>query len=92
MYNGFREENLKEGGNFEDLSADGRLLLKHLNYDGGGVQDLSGSGQGQVARCCEPGNEPAGYIKCRELRDYTRNWLCSKHCAPFSRPAKRARM
>jgi hypothetical protein len=29
MYNGFREENLKEGGgHFEDLSADGRLLLK----------------------------------------------------------------
>jgi hypothetical protein len=27
-YKGFREENLKEGGHLEDLSADARLLLK----------------------------------------------------------------
>jgi hypothetical protein len=27
------------------------IIKTDLNYDGGGVQDLSGSGQGQVARC-----------------------------------------
>ena len=67
------------------------IIKTDINYDGGGVQDLSGSGQVQVARCWEHGNEPAGYIKCGELRDYLRNWLCSKHCAPFSQPARRAR-
>jgi len=30
MHNGYREENLKEGGPFENLSADGRLLLKQI--------------------------------------------------------------
>jgi len=45
-----------------------------LNYDGGGLPDFSGFGQGQVTRCCEHGNEPAGYIKCGELRDYMRKW------------------
>jgi hypothetical protein len=67
------------------------IIKIDLNYDGGGIQDLSGSGQGQVARCCEHGNEPAGYIECGELRDYTRKWLRSKHCAPFSQPARRPR-
>jgi hypothetical protein len=62
-----------------------------LNYGGGGKQYLSGSGQGQVARCREHGNEPAGYIKCGELRNCRRNWLCSQTCAPFSKTARRAR-
>jgi hypothetical protein len=35
-----------------------------------------------VASWCEHGNEPAGYIKCREFRECMRNWLCSKTCAP----------
>jgi hypothetical protein len=51
IYTEFREENLTEGGHLEDLIADGMLLLKYLNYDGGGVHDLSRSGKGQVARC-----------------------------------------
>ena len=29
----------------------------------------SGSGYGQVAGCCECGNEPWGFIKCREFLD-----------------------
>jgi hypothetical protein len=67
------------------------IIKIDFKYDEGGVQDLSGSEQGQVARCCEHGSEPAGYIKCREFLDYMRNWLCSKHCAPFSQPARWAR-
>ena len=66
------------------------IIKIDLKYDEGGVQDLSGSEQGQVARC-EHGSEPAGYIKCRELHNYMRNWLCSKHCTPFSQPARWAR-
>jgi hypothetical protein len=68
------------------------IIKMDLNYDAGGVPDFSGSGQGQVARCCEHGNEPACYIKCGELRDYMRNWPSSKHCAPFSQPTRQARM
>ena len=29
-------------------------------------QDRSASGQGQLAGCCECGNEPSGSIKCGE--------------------------
>ena len=60
------------------------IIKINLNYDGGGIQGLSGPGQGQVASFCLHGNEPAGYINCGEFRDYMRNWLCSKHCAACS--------
>jgi hypothetical protein len=36
------------------------------------VLDLSGSGKGQVAGCCECGNEPSGSVKCGEFLDYLR--------------------
>ena len=51
-----------------------------------GVCELvsSGSGQGQVAGCCEQGNEPLGCIKCREHLDYLRNCqLLKKDSAAF---------
>jgi hypothetical protein len=34
---------------------------------GGHVLDRSGSGWGQVACCCECGDEPSGSIKCGEF-------------------------
>jgi hypothetical protein len=36
---------------------------------GGHVPDLSGSGQGQVAGCCEGGHKPSGSIKCGKFLD-----------------------
>jgi hypothetical protein len=29
----------------------------------------SGSGQGQGVGCCDCGNEPSGFVKCREFLD-----------------------
>jgi hypothetical protein len=34
--------------------------------------DLSGSGWGQVASCCECGNEPSGFVKCGEFIELLR--------------------
>jgi len=34
---------------------------------------LTCSGQGQVAGCCEHGNEPSGVIKCGEFYEWLRN-------------------
>jgi len=31
--------------------------------------DQAGSGKGQVAGCCDCGNEPSGSIKCGEVFD-----------------------
>jgi hypothetical protein len=41
---------------------------------GGGKLNLSVLGYGQVVGCCEHGNEPLGFIKCREMIE------CLKHC------------
>jgi hypothetical protein len=57
------------------------IITIALSYDGGGLPEFSGSGQEQVVSCCEHGNEPAGYIKCSEFRDYMGNWLCSVRLA-----------
>jgi hypothetical protein len=35
--------------------------------------DLSGSGFGQVAGCCEDGNEPSGSVQCGEYLDNMRH-------------------
>ena len=35
--------------------------------EGGHGLDQSGPGYGQVAGCCEYGDEPSGSIKCGEL-------------------------
>ena len=41
-------------------------------------RDCSVSGQGQVARSCECGNEPSGTIKCGEFLDQQRELLASQ--------------
>ena len=55
----------------QDLGVDGRIILKRTfkKYDGGHGLDGFGSGYGQVAICCECGNEPSGSIKRREFLD-----------------------
>ena len=47
----------------------GKIILKWIfeKWDGWHVMDRPGSGQGQVAGCCECGNEPPGPIKCGEF-------------------------
>jgi hypothetical protein len=69
----FSERKIEGKASFGRTKRGWKAIIKiDLNYDGGGVQDLPGSGQGQVASCCEHGNEPAGCIKCGEFRDYMR--------------------
>jgi hypothetical protein len=41
---------------------------------GGHRLDQSGSGQGQVAGCCEYGDEPSGSIKCRNFLSSLRHF------------------
>jgi hypothetical protein len=43
--------------------------------------DVCDSGQGQVARCCEHGNEPLGFIKGGKF-DLFSDWLLKKDSAP----------
>jgi hypothetical protein len=53
--------------------VDGSIILKWIfkKWDGGmNWIELS---QGQVAGCCECGNEPSGSIKCGEFVDWLRN-------------------
>ena len=61
------------------------MLLKWIlkSVEGLGL-DLSGSGQGEVAGCCEHGDEPSGYVNCGEFIDQLRNCqLLSWDCAPW---------
>jgi hypothetical protein len=41
-----------------------KMDLKEINMNG---LDSSSSGWGQVASCCEHGNELSGYIKCKDF-------------------------
>jgi hypothetical protein len=43
--------------------------LQEMGRGGGDGMDRSDSGQGQVAGCCEYGNEPSGSMKCGEFPD-----------------------
>jgi hypothetical protein len=50
----------------EDPNVCGRIILKWIlkKCDRGIGLDWSGWGKGQLAGCCECGNEPPGFIKC----------------------------
>jgi len=55
----------------EDLGIDGRIILKWIfkEWDEEACQDCSGLGQGQVAGCCDCGDESSGFVKCGEFLD-----------------------
>ena len=59
----------KGRNHLKDRSVDGRIKLKRIfeKLNRGHELDRSGSGQGQVAGCCESGNEPSVSIKCWEF-------------------------
>jgi len=50
---------LKERQHFEDLGVDGTIILQWIGRRGLGSY---GSGQGQMAGCCEHDDEPSGSI------------------------------
>ena len=48
--------------------------------------DRAGSGQGQVARTCEYGNETSGSVKCGEFLDWLKTGqLLKKDSAPWTK-------
>jgi hypothetical protein len=61
--------NLREGGQLEGSGIHGRIILKWFfeRLDGGHRLDRSGSGQRQVAGCCEYGDELSCSIKYGEF-------------------------
>jgi hypothetical protein len=61
--------NLREGDHLKDPGIDGNIILKCIfeRLDGGHRLDQSDSGYGQVAGCCEYGDEPSDSIKCGEF-------------------------
>jgi hypothetical protein len=64
--------NLRPGITLEPLDkVDGRIILRWIfsTWDKGHEMDLSGSGKGQVAGCCNRGNEPSGSIKSGKFFD-----------------------
>jgi hypothetical protein len=62
---------LREGDHFGDPGVDGRIILKWIfkTWDGWACAGLSWLRIGQVAGCCECGNEPPGSIRCGEFLD-----------------------
>jgi hypothetical protein len=44
-----------------------KMDLREVGWGEGHRLDYSGSGYGQVADCCECGDEPSGSIKCGEF-------------------------
>ena len=71
MYKGFWWGNLRDRDHLGDPGVDGRIILRWIfrKWDVGYGLDRAGSGQGQVAGCCECGNEHSGCIKCWEFLD-----------------------
>ena len=57
--------NPRKGDHLEYRGVDGRIILKWIfeKWDRGYALDRSGSGQKEVAGCCECGNEPSVTIK-----------------------------
>jgi hypothetical protein len=70
VYAGSKWGTLREGDHLEHRGVDGRISSKWIvekwEMGGHGV-DRSGSGQIQVAGCCELSNDPSGFIKCGEF-------------------------
>jgi hypothetical protein len=48
------------------------IKINLLQVEWEGRMDLSGSGLGQIAGCCEWGNEPPVLIKCGKFVDWLR--------------------
>ena len=63
--------NLRERDYLREPGVDGRIILDGSSGSekwGYGL-DRAGSEKGQVAGCCECGDEPSGSIKCGEFLD-----------------------
>ena len=60
MYPQFWWGNLREGDDLDDPGADGKIILERIfrRWNEGRELDGSGSGQEQVAGCCEHCHEP----------------------------------
>jgi hypothetical protein len=71
VHTGFWWGYLRGEDYLEDLGVDVTMILKliFMKWDGGGAWTGYASGQGQVAGCCECGNERSGSIKCGEFLD-----------------------
>jgi hypothetical protein len=63
VHTGFCWGNVREGDHMEDPGMNGRIILKQI------LGKWLGSGCGQVAGCCECGNESSGSVKCGEFHD-----------------------
>ena len=74
MHTEFWWGNLREENHLEDPGLDGRITLKCIfeKWVGRHGLDRSDSGYGQVAGCCECGNEPSVSLKCEEFLEYLR--------------------
>jgi len=62
---------VRERDHLGDTEVDGRIILRWI-FGSGMWQyglDQAGSRYGQVAGTCECGNEPSGYIKCKNFLD-----------------------
>ena len=87
MHRGFWRETPIKIYHVEDLSVDGRIILKRVfkKLDGDNRTYCCGSELGQVAGACECGNEPSGSINCRLFLDKLRNChLLRKDSIPWS--------
>jgi hypothetical protein len=69
---GFWWVNLKEKDNLGDPGLRRRVMLNgcYRNTMRSAGLNLSSSGQGQLASCCEYGNEPSGFITFGQFLDY----------------------
>ena len=73
MHTGFWSRNLIEGGLLEEPGVDGdniKMDLREVEWGHG--RNRSDSGQGQLAVCCECGNERSGFMKCGKFLEKLR--------------------
>lgn len=72
MHVGFRCIKLRKRDNFENIKIDGKIILKETDTRNGMTArglDCYGSGDRQVTRYSERGNEPSFSIECGEILD-----------------------